>query len=262
MLKASVLFYSFTQGMPFILNCNAYDISDIACFARSCEWWISPYLGVSSKWNAHGNEWRYRSLASSTALSGLGEISFSRANSNWKAIRISLYFPVPLTVLQICTRVPNEKAATVLSLHSRCNAEAWDGSKAKLRSNIWDLEMLQASRKNGKPPCSTLNKGCCYRNGKCFLSPSGQVTVQDSAVWWLKSAPPKETGPGHHPGHVLFFLEEFIHHWFKSARALHKGFFFFMYKTGQTGIALKQWDEAEPRMSSMSGSSKSKAAKS
>lgn len=127
----------------------------------------------------------------------------------------------------MCTRVHNEKAATVLSLYSCCNAEAWDGSKTKLQSNIWDSETLQASRKNGKPLCPTLNKGCCYRNKKCFLFPSGQVTIQDSALWLLKSASPKERGPGHHPGHVLFFLEDFIHHWFRSARALHEGFFLY-----------------------------------
>ena len=91
-LKASVLCCFFTQGMAFVLNCNTYDISDMAYFARSREWWISQYLEVSSKWNTHGNECRYRSLASNPALSGLGAICFSRAYSNWKAIRISIVF--------------------------------------------------------------------------------------------------------------------------------------------------------------------------
>lgn len=69
----------------------------------------------------------------------------------------------------------------VLSLCSPQNTE-WDGSKEKLQSSTWDLGTLQASRKNGKPPCPALNKGYCYTNGKCFLFPSGQVTVKDSAV--------------------------------------------------------------------------------
>jgi len=52
-----------------------------------------------------------------------------------------------------------EEAATTLSLCSHCNTEAWDGSKAKLLLDTWDLETLQALRKNGKPPCPTIKKG-------------------------------------------------------------------------------------------------------
>lgn len=125
----------------------------MACFAGSCEWWISQYLEVSSKWNTRGDECRYRSLASNPVLSRLGEISFARAYSNWKVIRISLCFPIPLAIPQIYVKVPCGSSAPIPSLSAQCNTEVRDDSKTKLQK-FWECQFsaqfLSLSAKLGK----------------------------------------------------------------------------------------------------------------